>query len=176
MTRRLIPIDEFTVPIHALWNDQWFLLTCGDFAKGHYNTMTVAWGSLGIMWGKPFAQVVVRPVRYTYEFMEQYETFTLSAFPDKYRKTLSALGSTSGRDSDKIAASGLTPIASSLVAAPGFDEAELILECRKIYWQDMDPTHFLDPKIEDQYPQKDYHRTYFGEVLAIWGAPGRWGA
>ena len=174
MTRRLIPIDEFTVPIHTLWNDQWFLLTSGDFAKGHYNTMTVAWGSLGIMWGRPFAQVVVRPVRYTYEFMERYDTFTLSAFPAEYEDTLLDLGSKSGRDGDKIAASGLTPVASSLVAAPGFAEAELILECRKIYWQDLDPAHFLDPKIEDQYPQKDYHRAYFGEVLAIWGVPGKW--
>jgi len=145
------------------------LLTSGDFAAGHFNTMTVAWGSMGTMWEKPFVQVVVRPVRYTYEFMERYDSFTLSAFPSEHRDTLLFLGARSGRDSDKIAESGLTPIASSRVAAPGFAEAELIVECRKVYWQDMDAAHFLTPEIERHYPERDYHRIYFGEVLAIWG-------
>ncbi|NLF01758.1 MAG: flavin reductase family protein [Anaerolineales bacterium] len=174
MTRRLIPVDEFTAPIHKLWSDQWFLLTCGDHTAAHFNAMTVAWGSMGIMWGKPFVQVVVRPVRYTYEFMERYDSFTVNAFAPEYKRALLKLGSTSGRDGDKIALSGLTPVASSLVAAPSFAEAELTIECRKIYWQDFDPTHFLDPSIESNYAQKDYHRAYFGEVLAIWGVPGKW--
>lgn len=129
--------------------------------------MTVAWGSLGAMWNKPFVQVVVRPVRYTYEFMERYDTFTLCAFPEAYRKALSLLGSKSGRDSDKIAESGLTPIPSTKVTAPGFAEADLIVECRKIYWDDFDPAHFLLPEIAQNYPQKDYHRVYFGEIVAI---------
>jgi flavin reductase (DIM6/NTAB) family NADH-FMN oxidoreductase RutF len=169
MARQAIPFDDLAVQAHHLWSDQWLLLTSGDFAAGHFNTMTVAWGSLGVMWSKPFAQVVVRPVRYTYEFMERYDTFTLSAFDKRFRKALSLLGSRSGRDGDKIKASSLTPVASSLVTAPAFAEADLILECRKMYWQDLDPAHFLDPEIEGNYPQKDYHRVYFGEVLAIWG-------
>jgi flavin reductase (DIM6/NTAB) family NADH-FMN oxidoreductase RutF len=121
------------------------------------------------MWTKPFAQVVVRPSRYTYQFMEQYDTFTLCAFPQDYRDALQLLGSRSGRDGDKIAKSGLTPIASSQVAAPGFAEAELIVECQKMYWQDMIPTHFLKPEIKKNYPDKDYHRIYFGEIVAILG-------
>jgi hypothetical protein len=64
---------------------------------------------------------------------------------------------------------GLTPIASSRVAAPGFAEAQLILELKKMYWDDLEPGQFLDPSIEKQYPQKDYHRMYFGEILAISG-------
>ncbi len=172
MTRRAIPFDEFQIRVHHLWADQWLLLTSGDFASGHFNAMTVGWGSLGVMWGKPFAQVVVRPVRYTYGFMERYDTFTLSAFGPAHRQALSLLGSRSGRDGDKIAAAGLTPVASARVAAPSYAQAELVLECRKIYWHDFDPTHFLDPEIERNYPQKDYHRAYFGEILAIWGAEG----
>lgn len=171
MARQLIPFDEFAIRAHHLWTEQWLVLTSGDFAAGHFNAMTVGWGSLGVMWGKPFAQVVVRPVRYTYEFMERYDTFTLCAFSRAYRPKLELLGSRSGRDGDKIAAAGLTPIASTRVAAPGYAEAELILECRKIYWHDFDPTHFLDPEIERNYPQKDYHRAYFGEIVAIWGEP-----
>ncbi len=167
MTREMISVDQFVARIHHLWDKQWFLLTSGDFAGGHYNTMTVAWGSIGMMWSKPFVQVVVRPTRYTYEFMEQYSTFTLCAFPHKRRNALSLLGSKSGRDGDKIAQAGLTPIASTQVAAPGFAEAELIIECQKIYWDDLDPAHFIDPSIEANYSQQDYHRIYFGQVVAI---------
>jgi flavin reductase (DIM6/NTAB) family NADH-FMN oxidoreductase RutF len=123
------------------------------------------------MWGKPFIQVVVRPVRYTYGFMEGYDTFTVSAFPPEDRKALELLGTKSGRDSDKIAQSGLTPIASTAVAAPSFAEAELVLECRKLYFDDMDPGRFVDPTIDQNYPKKDYHRIYFGELVAVLGEP-----
>jgi flavin reductase (DIM6/NTAB) family NADH-FMN oxidoreductase RutF len=165
-----IPFDEFLVKAHHLWAKQWLLLTAGDFAGGRFNTMTVGWGSVGTMWGRPFAQVVVRPIRYTYEFIERYDTFTLCAFPQRYRRALNLLGTKSGRDGDKIAEAGLTPVASTQVAAPGFAEADLILECRKIYWDDMAPSRFLDPTIEGNYPNKDYHRIYFGQILAIYGA------
>jgi flavin reductase (DIM6/NTAB) family NADH-FMN oxidoreductase RutF len=162
-----IPIEQWRVrPIHLL-DQQWLLLTAGDFQQGRFNTMTVSWGSIGVMWNRPFVQVVVRPTRYTYEFMEGYSTFTLCALPESRRSALDLLGSRSGRDGDKIRASGLTPVASTRVAAPGFAEAELVVECRKIYSDDFDPARFLDPKIEGNYPRKDYHRIYFGEILAI---------
>ncbi len=164
-----IPIDSFLIHAHALWSKRWLVLTCGDFAQGSFNSMTVAWGSFGIMWNKPFVQVVVRPTRYTYEFMERYNTFTLCAFPHRYRKDLELLGTRSGRDGDKIAETALTPIASGQVAAPGFAEAELIVELRKMYFSDLVPEHFLDAAIEKNYPLKDYHRIYFGEILAIHG-------
>lgn len=132
--------------------------------------MTVSWGSLGVMWNKPFAQVVVRPVRYTYQFMEVHPSFSLCAFSRIYRKALNLLGTLSGRDGDKIGASGLTPEAATQVAAPVFAQAELAIECRKIYWQDFDPAHFIDPGIDKNYPRKDYHRIYFGEIVAVTGA------
>jgi flavin reductase (DIM6/NTAB) family NADH-FMN oxidoreductase RutF len=174
MERNLIDIKTFTARPAGLFEPQWLLLTSGDFAastpeKRCYNAMTISWGSLGVMWERPFAQVVVRPVRYTYEFMERFDTFTLCAFPKAYRKALSVLGSLSGRDGDKLASAGLTPIASQKVAAPGYAEAELIIECRKIYWQDFDPQHFLAPDIDRNYPDKDYHRIYYGEILAVYG-------
>jgi flavin reductase (DIM6/NTAB) family NADH-FMN oxidoreductase RutF len=169
MDRRPIPFDKLVIKTHDLWTNKWALLTCGDFAESRFNSMTIGWGSLGTMWGKPFAQVVVRPVRYTYEFMERYETFTVCIFPESSRKALELLGSRSGRDGDKIAEAGLTPIASTQVAAPGYDEAELIIECRKMYWDDMVPGHFLNPDIEKNYPEKDYHRIYFGEIVATCG-------
>jgi flavin reductase (DIM6/NTAB) family NADH-FMN oxidoreductase RutF len=171
MERQSIPVETLTTrPIH-LWDIQWLLLASGDFTAGKFNAMTVGWGSIGYMWRRPFVQVVVRPVRYTYQFMEQYDTFTLCAFPKQQHAALQLLGNRSGRDGDKIAESGLTPIQSEKVAAPAFAEAELVIECRKIYWEDIDPTHFLDPRIDDNYPRKDYHRIYFGEILAVFGGP-----
>lgn len=169
MNRKNIPINEFLINPNDLWANKWLLLTSGDYKSGKFNTMTVGWGSFGVMWSKPFAQVVVRPTRYTFEFMEQYDSFTLCAFPDEYHKRLLMLGTKSGRYADKIAEAGLNPVASNKVAAPSFSEAELIVECAKMYWNDFDPTHFLDPGIESNYPQKDYHRAYFGEILAVSG-------
>jgi flavin reductase (DIM6/NTAB) family NADH-FMN oxidoreductase RutF len=169
MERKPIDVSDLLVRCHHLWAEQWLLLAAGHFAKGEFNAMTVGWGSLGTMWGRPFAQVVVRPSRYTHAFMERHESFTLCAFPQNRREALALLGSKSGRDGDKIAESGLTPAASSRVEAPCFVEAELVIECRKTYWQDMDSAHFLDPAIAENYPQKDYHRIYFGEILAVSG-------
>lgn len=167
--RKPIAFDDFNANPFQIFDKKWFLLTCGDFSTHHFNSMTISWGSLGIMWNKPFAQVVVRPTRYTFDFMNRYEGVTLCCFGEEHRSALSLLGSKSGRDGDKIRESGLTPIASQLVSAPGFAEAELILECKKMYWQDYDQNHFLLPEIESKYPQKDYHRVFFGEILSIFG-------
>ncbi|MGD0706826.1 MAG: flavin reductase family protein [Anaerolineaceae bacterium] len=169
MNLKPIAVKDFAPRIFHLFDDQWLLLTCGDFGKKHFNAMTISWGSMGIMWNRPFVQVVVRPTRYTLEFMNQYDSFTVSAFGESHRDALNLLGSRSGRDGDKIAASGLTPVASQKVAAPSFAEAELVLECRKLFWQDIDHSHFVDAGIEKHYPKKDYHRMFFGEVVGIFG-------
>ncbi|HCE43196.1 MAG TPA: flavin reductase [Lentisphaeria bacterium] len=169
MTRLEIPFDKFSLPVFKSWGSDWFLLTSGDTKTGHYNTMTVAWGSFGVMWQKPFAMVVVRPGRHTYSFMEKYNSFTLSAFGKEQRKALNFCGSKSGRDIDKIKESGITPAPSLKIDAPGFDEAELIIECSKMYYDDFKPGKFLDDSIGRNYPDKDYHRIYFGEIVSISG-------
>jgi len=119
------------------------------------------------MWSRPFTFVAVRHSRYTYEFMEAYNTFTLSAFPDEYHNALSLLGSHSGRDGDKISQAGLTPEPANQVASPAFKEAEMVIECLKMYADDLNPAHFLDMTIHDVYPNRDYHRIYYGEILHI---------
>lgn len=172
--REPIPVHDFCIkPVH-LWGKQWLLLTCGDFTSGDFNAMTVGWGSVGRMWNKPFAQVVVRPNRHTFGFMERFDTFTLCAFPEAYRAALDLLGTKSGRDGDKLSETNLTPIASKLVASPGYAEAELILECKKIYWQDMDNSHFLASDIEERYPGKHYHRIFYGEIVSVEGEREIW--
>ena len=101
--------------------------------------------------------------------MEKYEHFTLSAFDRQYRDDLNLLGTKSGRDGDKISETKLNPTPSVIVPSPSFKEAELIIECKKIYWDDFKPEHFLDSLIDKNYPKKDYHRIYFGETLKISG-------
>ncbi len=169
MTNSPINIQELHLKSFSIFNDQWFLLSCGDFNKNQFNSMTVSWGSIGIMWNKPFIQVVVRPTRYTYEFMEKYPDFTACAFPAAYQPALELLGSESGRDSDKMSRSGLTPTAGTQVNSPVFKEANLIFECRKIYTDVFHPQYFIDPAIEILYTKDDYHRIYFGEILSISG-------
>ena len=151
-----------------IWFKRWFLLTAGDMEK--FNSMTVAWGSVGGIWDMPFVQIVVRPTRHTFGFMNEFDTFTLCSFPLKHRKDLALLGSRSGRDGDKIALTKLTPVKSAAVTAPSFKEADLVIECRKIYWQDLDDRNFLSAKIAEKYPQLDYHRIFFGEILRIRGS------
>ncbi len=160
-----ININDFVTKPTDLWLNKWLLLTAGDM--DNFNAMTIAWGSIGGMWNKPYIQVVVRPCRYTFEFIEKYPHFTVCSFGEEYRSALKVLGSKSGRDGDKISEVGLTVIKSTEVNTPHYKEADLVLECKKIYWQDMDNNNFLDKKTEKLYPKKDYHRIYYGEILNV---------
>ena len=171
-----IPLKKFSIRALDLWGTNWLLLTCGDFSKEKYNSMTVAWGGFGIMWSIPIAMVVVRPTRYTFGFINEFPTFSLCAFPEEYRKALNLLGTKSGRDGDKIGESGLTPIASGKIEAPTYKEANLSIECRKLYYQDFIPEQFLDKRIEERYPLKDYHRMVYGEIVAIRGDTSQFSA
>jgi flavin reductase (DIM6/NTAB) family NADH-FMN oxidoreductase RutF len=168
MTREHIPLTELRLASFAAWEPGWFLLTAGENRPGQFNSMTVSWGALGVIWHRPLAVVVVRPQRYTRQFIERYGTFSLCAFDEQYRVVLNRLGTLSGRDSGKMSDCGLTPIALSTIACPGFAEAKLILECRKMYFADLEPAHFLADFIAPHYTG-DYHRMYFGEVLAATG-------
>jgi len=168
MERSTIALGDFAFD-HSIIGRRWLLLTAGEFSPGKFNSMTISWGSVGQIWNKTFFQIVVRPSRYTRGFLESSDYFTLCVLPETLKPALSLLGSKSGRDGDKIKASGLTPIASGIAPAPGYAEAELIVECKKMYWQDIDPEHFLDPGIMANYPKEDFHRAYFGEVVAISG-------
>lgn len=145
------------------------MLTAGNFKARDFDTMTIAWGSLGTLLNKPFVQTFVRPMRHTFGFTEKHETFTLCSFPANYRQALKRLGTLSGRDGDKIAKASLTPVASSIIPAPAFAEADLILECKKLFADDLDPRKCLDDSLHGHCPAKDYHRVHFGEILSVRG-------
>lgn len=156
-----VDIREIKQSAVKLVNDDWALVTAGDENK--WNTMTVSWGGLGELWGEDVAFIFIRPQRYTYEFIEKNKLFTLSFFDGQYKEELRLCGSKSGRDTDKAAQTGLTPV--FLDGAVGFEQAQTILVCQKIAFQDIDPAGFLDKNIEENYPSKDYHRMYVGKIL-----------
>ena len=110
---------------------------------------------MGVLWNKNVCFCVIRPTRYTYEFMEKSDNFTLCFFTEKYRDVLNFFGTHSGRDVDKIEKTGLTTLEGSN-GIVFFDEARLVIETSKIY--------FLDDSIDGNYPKKDYHRMYMGEI------------
>ena len=162
MFTRMDP-KELNQNVFSLIGEQWMLITAGT--KERCNTMTASWGGLGVLWGKPVATIYIRPQRYTLEFVENSGYFTLSFFDETYRKALALCGSKSGREIDKGKECGFT-VAEAEGGAPYFAEAELVLVCRKAYWQDMDPAHFLDPEVDGKwYPGKDYHRIFIGEIV-----------
>lgn len=152
----------------TMFGTDWALLTAGD--RERYNTMTVGWAGLGTLWSRPVAMIYVRPQRYTYEFTEEYDFFTLTHFaPGEGREAMKLCGSVSGRDVDKFKAAGLTP-AFAECGAPYAAEGDLVLVCRKLYAQDMTAESFLDRDVRACcYPGEDYHRMYVGEIIEAYG-------
>lgn len=140
---------------------KWMLITAGT--PQHFNTMTASWGSMGELWFKPVCFCFLRPQRYTYEFMEKSDVFTLSFFEEKYKPKLNFCGSRSGRETDKASECGFTPTQADN-GSVYFEEARLVLECRKLYFQDLEPANFLDDSIMKNYPENDFHRMYIGEI------------
>ncbi|MCR5295399.1 MAG: flavin reductase [Lachnospiraceae bacterium] len=154
---------EFTSDIFKQFDKKWALLTAGS--KEKFNTMTISWGGLGTIWGKPVATVYVRTSRYTHEFMDNGEYFTVSFYPEEYKKVLGVLGSKSGRDIDKMNDSGLTPKEAGETMT--FAEAEVTLLCRKLFKQPMDPANMPADLVEQFYKKDAPHDLYIGEVIEV---------
>lgn len=156
--------DEIVMNPFSTIGKQWMLIGAGT--KEKYNVMTASWGGLGVLWGKNVATIYVRPQRYTKQFLDQQDCFTLSFFGEEQREALKLCGTVSGRDCDKVKKAGLTPwIDGERIS---FQEATMVLHCRKLYTGTMDPKRFLDPALEkNNYPNQDYHAVYIGEVLQL---------
>ena len=154
---------EFNTEIFSLFDKKWALLTAGD--EKSFNTMTISWGGLGTIWNKPVATVYVRESRYTHEFMDKNELFTVSFFPEEYKKQLGTLGSKSGRDMDKMQDSGLTPVNAG--GSVSFKEAEVTLVCKKLFMQRIEEANMPKDVAEKFYGTHDLHDMYIGEVVEI---------
>lgn len=156
--------EELTLnPFHMI-GKEWMLITAKK--EEEVNTMTASWGGVGIMWGKSVAYVVIRPQRYTREFVDASDTLSLSFLGDNYREQLTYLGSTSGRDEDKIAKANLT--VATIDSTPYFEEAHTVILGKKLFVQQLDPASFIDKSFDKQwYPDKDYHLLYICEIEKI---------
>ncbi|MBR5202750.1 MAG: flavin reductase family protein [Clostridia bacterium] len=158
-----INIRELQDNFVKMISNDWALLTAGK--DDNFNTMTVSWGGIGELWNKDVCFIFVRPQRYTYEFMEQNDYFSLSFFGGEYKKELGLCGTKSGRDIDKIAETGFTPI--SLGETIGFNQAKVNIVLKKLAYQDMKPDGFVDETIMNNYANNDFHRIYVGEIVKV---------
>lgn len=147
-----------------LIGDDWALVTAGDREK--FNTMTISWGGVGIMWGKPVVFTFIRPQRYTFAFMENGDRYTMSFFDEKYRDALKFCGSKSGRDYNKVKETGLTP-AFTENGSVYFEEAKLVLECKKMYAQNLNAESITDHESVDKWYNNDFHKMYISEITKV---------
>ena len=154
---------DLNVNTFKIFDREWALLTAGT--KEKFNTMTISWGGLGTLLGKPVATVYVKPIRYTHQFLEENEYFTVSFYPEQYKPALGLLGSKSGRDIDKVSAAGLTPIFSEKGVT--FQEAKMTLLCKKIYRQEMDTRYMPENVIKTFYETEAPHTVFIGEVVEM---------
>ena len=130
------------------------------------NAMTVGWGAIGPIWGRPVAIVLVRPSRYSFGLLEPSGAFTLNVLAKGRSDELTFCGTASGRDHDKLAELSLAVSRGHTVETPSIDDAEVVLECRVRHRNDVVPDA-LDPTIAaSSYKDDDHHRIYFGEILA----------
>ena len=164
-----IPVSELMLNPMTTIAKEWMLVTAGNQKRG-YNTMTASWGHLGSIWGHggglPTAVIYLRPQRYTKEFVDREELFTISVFPEEYKKDLGYLGVVSGRDSDKVSATKLTPVYEE--DCTYFKQAKLVLVCRKLYQGTLKEEGFIDKSIlADHYPNKDLHEMYIGQIEKV---------
>ena len=165
MAFKEVSIDSLQFNPFTKISKEWMLVTAGDEKRS--NTMTASWGGVGIMWGKNVVTAYIRPQRYTKEFMDENELFTISFLPEEYRKALNVCGSVSGKNvEDKWKEAGLTPY--YVDGTTAVEEAELVFVCRKQYHQTMKPECF-DVKENDAkwYPDKDYHEMYIAEIVKV---------
>jgi len=156
---------DITDNVFKMLDKDWMLVTSGSISK--FNMMTASWGHMGIMWNLPIAIAWIRPQRYTYRFANRCNGYTLSFFTEEYRKALQICGTKSGRDCDKVAETGLTPMETERGNVI-FQEARLVLECRKVYVDDLRRQKFVLPRIaQKHYPEGDFHRFYMGEIMNV---------
>ncbi|MGI6012162.1 MAG: flavin reductase [Ruminococcus sp.] len=158
-------VKDIEKNVFRMIGDEWMLVSAKK--DGKVNTMTVSWGGMGILWGKEVATVYIRPQRYTKEFIDGGEMFTLSFFGGEYKKELGYLGKVSGRDEDKIKAVDFH--VEMVEDQPAFAESELVLVCRKLYEDKIKPELFKEAWIDEKwYPDKDYHTMYIAEIVGAY--------
>ena len=154
---------KLTTDVFSEFDQVWALVTAGT--PDNFNTMTISWGGMGTLWGRPVATVYIRTSRYTHDFVDANDYFTISFYPDKYKKVLGVLGSKSGREMDKRHDSGLTP--QFLDKGITFKEAKYTLVCRKLFRQQLAVENIPEDVVSTYYKNDAPHDMYIAEVVEI---------
>ncbi len=150
----------------SLFADNWFVVSAGDSTA--FNPMTISWGALGHVWGEPAVTIYIRNSRHTYPFIDNGKYFVLNAFDEEYRDKVKFIGSNSGRDLDKVKETGLTPKFTEN-GNPYFDEARLVIECEKIYFDDIVPAQLFEEGQKMYSADSDEtHRMFIGRIINVW--------
>ncbi|MGA2269690.1 MAG: flavin reductase family protein [Bryobacteraceae bacterium] len=159
--------DYFAQTIRRMREDGLLLVTAG--ADGKPNVMTVGWGTIGSIWSRPVFLVLIRPSRYSYTRLEESAgDFTVNVAPRELAEAVAHCGAVSGRDHDKFVEKHLTPVRSRQVHAPIIRECVIHYECRTLHRNDLAPDTLAQAVQDEFYAQGDYHRVYFGEIVAVY--------
>ena len=151
---------------HEQMANEGILIAAPD-AVGKLNPMTIGWGMFGWIWSRPIFTVLVRPSRYTYDCVEAAGDFTVNVQPPGREDIANLCGTASGRDHDKMAELDLTPLPSRHISSAGIAECPIVFECKIVHRNDILPPELAADITEHYYPDGDYHRVYFGQIMAI---------
>lgn len=161
---REISIKDLNLNPFLKIGKEWMLITAGN--EEAFNTMTASWGGMGVLWNKDVAFTFIRPSRYTYEFTQKEEYFSLCFFPEEYRDALTLCGRKSGRDCNKVKEANLTPL--FIDGVPCFEQASLVIICRKMYAQEMNNDCVINEEVVKHYGENEpYHTFYVGEIVKV---------
>ncbi len=156
--------EHYAAVVERLGSDG---LLLGSYDKaGKANFMTIGWGTLGIVWGLPIWAVLVRPSRYTYECIEHSGSFTVNVPTIDMDEACAICGTRSGRDTDKCDLAGLTAVRGEHIAAPTVGECPIVYECQVVHYNDVLPDTLSGDILSGLYPAGDFHRVYYGKVIA----------
>lgn len=136
-------------------------------AASKLNPMTIGWGVFGWIWSKPIFTVLVRPSRYTYGCVEATGDFTVNVQPADRKDIADFCGTVSGRDHDKMAELDLTALPSTRVNSPGIAECPIVFQCAVVHLNDVRPAELRQDIKGEYYPDGDFHRVYFGQILNV---------
>ena len=171
MKRQRVPYEhKLSETLSQLANPGLLLVSSSD--GNDANAMTIGWGTVGIIWGKPIFVALVRPSRHTYGLIEASGVFTVNVPTERMRRWVGVCGTQSGRDVDKFGAHGVAKSPGQMVACPTIDDSPMVYECRVVHTNDVLPGRLLGDIDARAYAGGDYHRMYYGEILGAFAAEG----
>ncbi len=167
MTKRKIDLSECAGAVVKAFSSGVLITTKND---DKVNSMTIGWGTLGVIWEKQVFVAYVRDSRYTRHMLDNNPEFTINVPVGNYNKRILGIcGSKSGRDMDKIEVAGLTPVEPEVISVPGLKELPLTLECRVLYRQQQNDDQLSDELHKRFYTiEKGDHIAYYGEIVAAY--------